>query len=188
MRPKLFSREGFTLIEILVALVILALAIGAIVPSILNQVATGEVNRLLRDMNTVEEGAKSFRVDVSRWPGDLDDLQVQPASSGDLDIHGNTYPAGLLNRWKGAYLESVTLVDGDSVKTAAGGHIHGFTKGTSSNGYQLNGEDYLVLTLTGVPSAHFTALDVEVDGEEGAAAGRVHTTSSTLYYLVAPLQ
>jgi prepilin-type N-terminal cleavage/methylation domain-containing protein len=187
MRPKLFSSGGFTLIEILVALVILALAIGAIVPSILNQVATGEVNRLLRDINTVEAGAKSFRVDVSRWPGDLEDLQVLPTAT-DVDIHGVGYPAGLLNKWKGAYLESVTLVEDDSVATAAGGHIDGFTKGTATNGFQLNGEDYLVLTLTGAPSDHFTALDVEVDGEEGAAAGRVHVSSSTLYYLVAPLQ
>lgn len=187
MRPKLFSSEGFTLIEILVALVILALAIGALVPSILNQVATGEVNRLLRDIHTVETGAKSFRVDVSRWPGDLEDLQVQPTAT-DTDIHGAAYPAGLLNQWKGAYLESVTLVEDDSVATAAGGHIHGFTKGTATNGFRLNNEDYLVLTLTGVPSDHFDALDVEVDGEVGAAAGRVHVSSSTLYYLVAPLQ
>lgn len=184
--------SGFTLLEILVVLVLLGLLIGAIVPNIIAQAGKGEINRIVRDMGTVEEAAKSFRVDVTRWPGDLDDLQRTPSTTGDADIHGVSYPQGLINRWSGPYLESVELVGGgtaaDSVSTAAGGHFKGFTKGDSGNGYQLNGLNYLVLTLSGLSDAQLNSLDQEIDGSLGPAAGRLRTASSTAYYLAAPLQ
>lgn len=192
MRPKLLAggSSGFTLLEILVVLVMLGLMVGAIVPNIISQTGKGEINRILRDVTTVEDAAKNFRVDLTRWPGDLEDLQVRPdpASTSDLDIHGSQYPQGLVNRWSGPYLESVELVNSDSVSTAAGAHIDGFLKGTASNGYQINGVDYLVLTITGLSADQLAALDREVDGAGGVAAGRLHTSSSTAYYLTAPLQ
>lgn len=190
-KPLSGGSTGFTLLEILVVLVMLGLLVGAIVPNIISQTSKGEINRILRDIGTVEDAAKNFRVDLTRWPGDLDDLQRTPSST-DTDIRGNSYPQGLVNRWSGPYLESVELVgagtDSDSVSTAAGAHIHGFTLGDSGNGYQINGLDYLVLTVTGLSDAQLDLLDQEVDGAVGASAGRLHTASSTAYYLAAPLQ
>lgn len=186
MRSKLRGGSGgFTLLEILVVLVMLGLMIGAIVPNIISQTSKGEINRIVRDMATVEDGAKNFRVDVTRWPGDLEDLQSQPAagSSTDTDINTVTYPAGLANRWSGPYLESVELVN-DSLHSAAGARMYGFSK----NLYQLNGVDYLVLTITELSTDQMNALDVEIDGAADAAAGRLRVASSTAFYLAAPLQ
>lgn len=189
MRSKLLAdgSAGFTLLEILVVLVMLGLLVGAIVPNIISQTGKGEINRIVRDITTVEDAAKNFRVDLTRWPGDLEDLQSRPSST-DEDIHSNSYPQGLINRWSGPYLESVELVDSDSVSTAAGAHIRGFTLGSSGNGFQMNGVNYLVLTVTGLSADQLAALDQEFDGSQGASAGRLHTASSTAYYLTAPLQ
>jgi type II secretion system protein G len=186
MRSKLLAAGsgGFTLLEILVVLVMLGLMIGAIVPNIISQTSKGEINRIVRDMATVEDAAKNFRVDLTRWPGDLEDLQSQPNVSGtDADINGIAYPTGLANRWSGPYLESVELVN-DSLYSAAGARMHGFTKDT----YEINGVDYLVLTITELSADQIDALDQEVDGSIDAAAGRLRFVSSTAFYLAAPLQ
>lgn len=186
MRSKSLSRDGFTLLEILVILILLGLLIGAVVPNVLNQASRGEVTRILRDITAVEAGAKHFRVDVSRWPGALGHLQTRPATS-DADVHGTPYPQGLLNRWDGPYLESVEVTQ-DSLATAGGGMIYGFVLGDSANAYQLNGQDYLVVSIHGLAPDDLTALDLEVDGDTGVATGRLRTASSTAFYLAAPLQ
>lgn len=186
MLSRPLSRAGFTLLEILVALILLGLLIGAIVPNVLSQASKGEVNRILRDVAAVEAGAKSFRVDVSRWPSSLEQLQTRPTTSS-TDIYGDGYPQGLLNRWDGPYLESAVVTAG-ALTTAAGGSISGFTLGNESNFYQLNDQDYLVITIGVLTGEHLEDLDVEVDGAVGATSGRVHTDSSTAYYLAAPLQ
>lgn len=186
-KPLSGGSSGFTLLEILVVLVMLGLLIGAIVPNIISQTSKGEINRIVRDMTTVEDAAKNFRVDLTRWPGDLEDLQSQPASSTDLDINSTAYPQGLSNRWSGPYLESVELVN-DSLHSAAGARMHGFIKGTSGNTYQLNGVDYLVLTITELSADQIDALDQEVDGAINGAAGRLRASSTTAFYLAAPLQ
>lgn len=186
MRSKPMSRKGFTLLEILVVLILLGLLIGAIVPNVLNQASKGEVNRILRDVAGVEAGAKNFRIDVSRWPGSLSDLQTLPAVS-DSDINGTAYPQGLLNRWDGPYLESAE-VTADSISTAGGATVYGFVLGDTINDYQLNGQNYLVLSIHGLTADHLTAIDVEVDGDTGVVSGRLRTASGTAYYLAAPLQ
>jgi len=111
--------RGFTLVEILVTLLLIGLLIAVVVPSVINQAAKGEVSRVAEDLEAVRNAARLFRIDVGRWPGQLQQLVQRPAS-GATDVFGATIPDGLLGRWNGPYLETGTIPAG-GLETALGG-------------------------------------------------------------------
>lgn len=181
--PATGSRSGFTLLEILVALVLIGLLVGTLVPAVLNQLGKGEVNRVAEDLRGLETAAKTFRVDVQRWPADLDDLTTA-IDGTDAPLTGTSYPAGLLGRWVGPYLEGTVVPDGDSLATSAGGHIHD-NFGVDS----LNNQGYLTLAVTGLTLETARGVSVAIDGDTVLSAndtgGRVRVSGDTLYYLAA---
>lgn len=176
------SRSGFSLLEILVALVLIGLLVGTLLPSVMGQMGRGELNRVVEDLRSVENGAKAFRVDVNRWPGDLEDLVVAITSTAaDSTLEGSPYPPGLASRWGGPYLEGLSLANGDSLSTAVGGWIAD-DFGTAS----MSGATYLTVTLTGLDSATARSINNELDRDTAMAAGRVRFASGVLTYLAVP--
>jgi prepilin-type N-terminal cleavage/methylation domain-containing protein len=178
---------GFTLIEILVALILIALLLGAVVPAVLNQVNKGDTNRILEDLDAVTAGIQTFRMDVKRWPGDLEDLIFQPtaaSSTADADIDGTAYSAGMVAKWDGAYLDGVSLDENDALVTGGEGMIQNdFDVGGA---FALNGEDYITITVNGLALSQVEAVDVAMDGSATSSTGRVHTSGTTLYFLATP--
>jgi len=183
------SRTGFTLLEILVALTLIGLLAGALVPTVLNQLGKGESNRFVEDLRSVGEATKSFRADVSRWPSGVTQL-VQAPATGQQDLNGATLPAAGLSRWGGPYLERSSLQAGGALPTAAGATIQGnFQRVTWS------GTPYLALRVAGVTQAQGRAVSLVVDGDTivGNSATRDTTSAvrwlsgDTLVYLVAPV-
>lgn len=188
MQPKIGSRGGFTLLEILVALVIIGLLIGTLLPSALSQVGRGEINRVNEDVVAVATAAKLFRVDLQRWPGDLEDLVSQPlTTSADAPLTGGSYPAALTTRWAGPYIEEGTL-KGDTLPTALGGVIvNGFTQTL------WGAKNFLTVRVKNIPQADAQSLSVRVDGDNDVSAtdagGQVRwIAGDTLVFLAAPVQ
>lgn len=176
-------RNGFTLLEILVALVLIGLLVGALVPSVLNQVSKGEVNRVAEDIGTIGDAAKTFRVDVNRWPGDLEDLVIA-ISSTDTDLDNSAYPAGLQSRWAGPYIEQGEIL-GDTLVTAGGGVIR-----TDFERAAWGSEDFLRLQVTGLSASTVDDVDLAVDGEANIAQGSIRASASrdTLYFYATPVK
>lgn len=178
-------RGGFTLIEILVALILIALLLGAVVPAVLNQVTKGDTNRVLEDLDAVTSGMQTFRVDTRRWPGDLEDLITAPtpnASSTDADIDGGPYTQSMVNRWDGSYLDGISLDNENALATGAEAKI----LNAFSAGFTLNDETYISIGLDDLPDSQMDAIDVAVDGATNSSTGRVRISGTTLYYLATP--
>lgn len=181
------AEQGFSLLEILVALVLIGLVVGALVPSVMGQLSRGETSRLVQDLSAVGEATQLFRVDVARWPGDVEDL-VTPVDGTDEDIDESTYPRGLLAKWAGPYFEDATkLTAGGTVETAAGGIIQAaFAKEA------LSSRDYLVIEVEGLTADQIAELDLAIDGIAGTSAGRVQQTGTSsgpvLKYFAVPLR
>lgn len=169
------------------ALVLIGLLVGALVPSVISQLGRGETSRIVQDLDAVGEAAQLFRVDVARWPGDTEDLVVAPTAA-DEDINESTYPAGLLAKWDGPYFEDATkLTATGTVETAAGGIIQAaFAKEA------LSARDYLVMNVQGLTAAQIAELDIAIDGTAGTSAGRVQQTGTAtepvLKYFAVPLR
>lgn len=180
------SRGGFTLLEILVALVLIGLLVGTLVPAVLNQLSRGEVTRVIEDIGAVGNGVRAFRVDVNRWPGKLEDLMTRPSSTAK-DLNEIVYPSGLLARWGGPYLEHANI-EGGQLETADGGLIQ-----SDFESAQIDARDYLVVVVNGLSLGTAEAVDLAVDGEPDYTTGRVRIDDSApnqpvLRHYVVPLR
>jgi type II secretory pathway pseudopilin PulG len=176
--------------EILVALVLIGILAGTLVPAVLNQLSRGETNRIVEDLGSVETAVKSFRVDVMRWPGDLEDLVSRPSGPGDTDAYGTAYAPALASRWAGPYLERGSL-PGDTLVTGRGAVIQNLFTRTS-----WGGRDFLTVEVTGLSKPDAQAVSLVVDGDTvvdhstADSNGRVRwvaTPTSGMRYLIGPI-
>ena len=174
--------------EILVALVLIGLLVGALVPTLMNQLNRADPNRVHEDLEAVSTGAKTFRLDVSRWPGDAEDLTAEPlttAASGDSILGGGLYTAALAGRWEGPYLEIGTIPT-TGLPTGFGGTIQNRFAQTT-----WNGSTYLTLRVANVSEANAKLVSTRIESDSmvtnDATGGRVRwATGDTLIYLATP--
>lgn len=179
------SRAGFSLAEILVVLAIFAILAAVMVPVLTGQLGKSDASRGLGDLNTIETGVSNFLNDVRRYPGDLEDLSAK-ISATDSTVLDQTYPPGLLDSWRGPYIDRI-VNDGDTLTTAFNaGVLDDFTTTVSTE----NGVTYLTVVTVGIAEFDFYKIDQLVDGDTASAAGRLLWTSAnngTMSYLAVPV-
>lgn len=185
------SSAGFTLVEILVALVLIGLLVGTLIPTVVSQVGNGEYNRVQEDVQGVNTAAKAFRTDVGRWPQQLKHLVVQPVATTDSAIVGGLYPSALVTRWAGPYLELGNV--GTGLPTALGGVVV-----NRLDTLTWNSKVFLVVKVANITIGDAQTISLRVDGDTltgrtNVLAGKVRwkagsTGADTLLYLGSPLQ
>ncbi len=192
------ARAGFTLIEVLVTLVLLALLIGVIVPQVVNQLDRGDPTRITADLESVRSAVRLFRVDVKRYPATLEQISELPGASGTnwvrtTDFNGATIGDGLLAQWNGPYLEGSTIMDETAtIETALGGQIQPVFVDTLT----LGGVTYIAIEVSALDSASIAVINEEIDGDDTLTDpetdGRIRmkdigTLDFRMYYLAVPV-
>jgi type II secretion system protein G len=183
------GRAGFSLMEILVALVLIGLMVAVIVPSVINQLGKGEVNRVVEELESVRNAAKAFRVDVQRWPGEMEQL-ITPLDENSQDIDGTVIPAGLRGRWAGPYLEVGALTNG-GLPTALGGSIDDleadYWEGSAGN-------RFVIISVSDITENDAKRISQLLDGHDvvtaaSGTAGRIRwsDTPDRLLYFAIPV-
>jgi general secretion pathway protein G len=90
-------QAGFTLIEMMIVVAIMAIMSAMLAPTLFNQVSKAEKSRTASDIRQIESALKFYRLDNYRYPSQSEGLEAlvsAPSGSG----------AG---SWNGPYLESV---------------------------------------------------------------------------------
>jgi general secretion pathway protein G len=90
------KQAGFTLIEIMVVVVIIALMGAMIGPTLFNKVQQAQDTRVAQDIRTVESALKFYRLDNYRYPMQAEGLEALVSA-----------PAGAEGKWNGPYLDSL---------------------------------------------------------------------------------
>jgi prepilin-type N-terminal cleavage/methylation domain-containing protein len=80
-RQRRRNRSGFTLIEILVAVAILAVLSAALTPMVIKYVNDGRRARALSDSQAIGQAILAFNLDTGRWPVNDD---TNPNDAGEL--------------------------------------------------------------------------------------------------------
>ena len=90
------KQRGFTLIEMMVVVVVIALLGAMIGPTLFNKVQQAEETRVAQDIRVIESALKFYRLDNYRYPSQaqgLDSLITAPSSGAD--------------KWNGPYPEDL---------------------------------------------------------------------------------
>jgi general secretion pathway protein G len=193
-------RGGFTLVEVLVTLVLIALLVGVVLPSVVNQLDRGEPTRVTADLEAIRAGAKMFRIDVKRYPATLEQLSEAPGGSGvdwtrTTDFNDAEIGPGLLANWGGPYIEGSSVMDeATPLSTVLGGEI----QPVFIDSLTMAGVPYLAVEVTGLDSASIARINEAVDGLAAASMtnpdieGRIRMAEDVaddfrLYFMALPI-
>lgn len=102
------TRRGMTLVEILLALAILAVIAAMVYPTAAGQLRQGHASALGNQLNNLRTAIQSFRDNVGAYPNNLQ-LLTTPPVNGDDDSCGANLSAAERNAWRGPYMNQVIV-------------------------------------------------------------------------------
>lgn len=114
LRPTATSVEpGYTLLELLVVLGIIAILVGFVAPNVLSYLGRAKVNAANVQMKNVAAALDLYRLDVGGYPSEAEGLDVLVADSNIPDWHGPYLPRaeGLLDPWGEKFIYRIPGAD-----------------------------------------------------------------------------
>jgi len=134
-RNRESASRGFTLIETVVTVGILAVLAAFILPSVLRKVDVADPLKVANDLNSISTAIQTFAADVKgAMPGDLEDLTEPLLTNNSCNsfnpcdstiTHRDIYTDQQVHLWKGPYLAaSVGATPAASLRSGYVADIH----------------------------------------------------------------
>lgn len=89
MYKKLITNKGFTLLELVVVIAVVAILAVAVAPNFLGQIEQSHVSKTLNDYDTLKKAVLIYHADTASYPSTSDDLLTNPG----------------LSTWQGPYVD-----------------------------------------------------------------------------------
>jgi len=102
------GRRGFTLIETVVTVGIVATLAAVVVPQVVKQFDAADPTRLQNDLKGLQTAIETFNVNTKTYPSDLDDLANAITTADSALGVATTLPVYLSSQttfWKGPYVD-----------------------------------------------------------------------------------
>lgn len=165
---------GFTMIEVLVAMAIIAILSAVSFPVVVEQIERRRVDSAITTMKALADAVTAFRVNVGMNPGQLVHLS-NPITSTDLNSCGTAYGTPAANAWAGPYYtKQILQATGLPLSEDNLGRVQN-TLVRAPAGVSTPGT--LAFQVTGIPLDKVTEIEASVDGDNVATTGRVRWTT-----------
>ncbi|MDQ6718265.1 MAG: type II secretion system protein GspG [Gemmatimonadota bacterium] len=160
-------RDGFTIVEILVAITIVVLMVVVVVPSMTTRINQAQVSSLQTTLDNTATGIQNYKTNVTRYPSRLQQLSWAPSTNRPYDDCGNAI-LFLASKWRGPYIslqiDSTSPTDPSSPRgLPIGDYVANDllvrTPGTTSTPGRLD------IQIPSVRKADWQNLNIAVDGQ-----------------------
>lgn len=172
------GRKGFTLIETVVTVGIIATLAAVVVPQVVRQFDSADPTRIQNDLKNLQAAIETFNVNVRALPGDLEDLANATTAADDSTLTTaatiSAFSSGEVGLWKGPYFDQSIVLNADTddlistgygasitdsfVCYASGNNQTGVSEGTAAAGATDDaacpgtgtGQQFLAVQITGI--------------------------------------
>jgi prepilin-type N-terminal cleavage/methylation domain-containing protein len=191
MRDILRRKSGFTLIEMIGVIAIIAILTAFVAPKVVSVIRDSSVTRFASEVPVYATAATNWLKDI----GDLRSLNAAGAvvtndASFQVELIASQGTAGLWANWDGPYIDSVAS---PAIGTALTISSYAGAAGTAAPGAaalnafdlddnaanEMSGKQVVALTLTGVTSAQQLKIDSIID--KGLTVARRATSGKVKY-------
>ena len=171
-RPHGRRRGAFTLVEVVTALVIIAIVAAVIYPTIATNLKNSRSTALSQTFSGLSQGIAEYKRATTRYPGSLLLLTTTPVAA-DFDICGNATTATLAALWRGPYTSRLITTDGLAIGDAV--IPTGLRRVTSGSNI------FLMIDAPAVETAVADALETLYDaGTASASTGTIRSTTAAI--------
>jgi len=118
-------RGGFTLIETIVTIGLIAVIAAFVVPTVIQKAGAGDPVKVQNDLNTVRTAIETFATDVKNgFPHQINSLTVKPVAGTDRFLDSTAFTTNQVSVWNGPYMAAtVGTAVGDSLATGYTAYI-----------------------------------------------------------------
>lgn len=184
-------KTGFTLVETVVTVGIVAALAAVVYPSVVKQFDSADPTRLAEDLNSLRTGIETFGVNVRpHQPQEIEDLinLIQANTAGDSTALGAVYTASDVANWNGPYLGTSALATAArNAQVITSGYGVTFNNrlplydvdlangGDTTDTSPATGAEFITVLITGLSGTAFNTVNELIDGPaENTAILRRH--------------
>ena len=175
------SRSGFTLIETIVTVGLIAVIAAFVVPTVIQKAGSGDPVKVQNDLNTVRTAIETFATDTKNgFPHQISSLVIKPVAGVDQYLDSTAITSNQVAVWNGPYLGvNVSGAAGDSIATGYTAYIMNFldrydatanvpqhtAAGTVNAGFLLTNPLFASVQVHSLTLAQADALNKLFDGQ-----------------------
>jgi prepilin-type N-terminal cleavage/methylation domain-containing protein len=208
-------RGGFTLIETIVTVGLIAVLAAFVIPTVIQKAGAGDPVKVQNDLNTVRTGLETYATDSKAgFPHLINNLTAKPTATVSRLIDSTAMTANQVAKWNGPYIAAtITSATGDSLATGYTAYIMNFVDrydldhnvpehkadGSVDASFSSTATLFASLELHGLTTAQGLALNKLIDGEGDVSAADTSNTTGRFrfgaptagilkaYYLASPI-
>jgi len=209
------KRAGFTLIETIVTVGLVAVLAAFVIPTVIQKAGSGDPVKVQNDLNSVGTAIQTFATDLKNgFPHQLSTVINKPVAGTDRFIDSTALLANQVATWNGPYIAAtISNAAGDSIVTGYSAYIMNFldrydllnnvsehdATGAVNAAFSPTSTLFASVQVHGLTPAQAKALNTLIDGASDAnqvngsnTTGRFRFTVPSggtviAYYMAAPI-